>query len=154
MRISVSRRPRTIVALGVVVIVAAAIVGYGMARSSDPAYQQRISMPGMSGVEDYLVNLWTEPHPPAVGPRRLIAQVTSSIGTPTQLTGLTFTLSSPDGQTSGPIDATPLAAGDSPENGWAAPVDFNAPGAWRITVRIRAGDGIERETTFTVDVAD
>lgn len=121
-------------------------------HAADPTYQQRITMPGVSGIEDYLINLWVDPKPAAVGRTTLTVQVTSSIGTPTHTNRVSLQLTRPDGSTSEPVDATPLPAGSDPQGGWETTVDFDQAGPWQVVVQTVALGNVERTVTFHVDV--
>lgn len=143
-------------AVGVLALAALAFVGRvvwsGVTQATDPTFQERITMPGMSGTETFLVNLWVAPNPPKVGKVTLTIQVASIIGTPTELNAVSVHLARPDGSRTGEVDATRLATGENPKSGWSTVVDVDRPGAWQVVVHTDAGSGVLRDSTFAVTV--
>jgi len=148
----ISRRVWTVaIVLGLVVIFAAGIAWWGLASSNKPQYQQQISMPSQAGVQNYFVNLWLDPSSPQVGDNQLTAQVTSTIGTPTQIDRMIFTLTGPDGTAKAPVNGVLANGNGHPSESFLAPVSFDAPGTWKIAVETDSGDLI-RMSTFTITV--
>ncbi len=148
----ISRRVWTVaIVLGLLLIFAVGIVWWGLAASNKPQYQQQISMPSQAGVQTYFVNLWLDPSAPEVGDNQLTAQVTSTIGTPTQIDRMIFTLTAPDGTTKAPVNGTLANGNGHPSESFLAPVSFDAPGTWKIAVETDSGNLI-RMSTFTITV--
>jgi hypothetical protein len=148
----ISRRVWTVaIVLGLLLIFAVGIVWWGLAASNKPHYQQQISMPSQAGVQTYFVNLWLDPSAPEVGDNQLTAQVTSTIGTPTQIDRMIFTLTAPDGTTKAPVNGTLANGNGHPSESFLAPVSFDAPGTWKIAVETDSGNLI-RMSTFTITV--
>lgn len=148
----ISRRVWTVaIVLGLVLIFAVGIVWWGLAASNKPQFQQQISMPSQAGVQNYFVNLWLDPSTPKVGDNQLTAQVTSTIGTPTQIDRMIFTLTGPDGAAKTPVNGTLANGNGHPSESFLAPVSFDAPGVWKIAVETDSGDLI-RMSTFTITV--
>jgi hypothetical protein len=148
----ISRRVWTVaIVLGLLLIFAVGIVWWGLAASNKPQYQQQISMPSQAGVQIYFVNLWLDPSAPEVGDNQLTAQVTSTIGTPTQIDRMIFTLTAPDGTTKAPVNGTLANGNGHPSESFLAPVSFDAPGTWKIAVETDSGNLI-RMSTFTITI--
>lgn len=148
----ISRRVWTVaIVLGLLLIFAAGIVWWGLAASNKAQFQQQISMPSQAGVQNYFVNLWLDPSAPTVGNNQLTAQVTSTIGTPTQIDRMIFTLTGPDGTVKAPVNGTLANGNGHPSESFLAPVSFDAPGTWQIAVETHSGD-LVRMSTFTVTV--
>jgi hypothetical protein len=148
----ISRRVRTVaIVLGLLLIFAVGIVWWGLAASNKPQYQQQISMPSQAGVQTYFVNLWLDPSTPQVGDNQLTAQVTSTIGTPTQIDRMIFTLTGPDGATKASVTGTLANGNGHPSESFLAPVSFDTPGTWKVAVETHSGNLI-RMSTFTITV--
>lgn len=148
----ISRRVWTVaIVLGLLLVFAAGIVWWGLAASNKPQLQQQISMPSQAGVQNYLVNLWLDPSTPQVGDNQLTAQVTSIVGTPTQIDRMVFTLTAPDGAAKPPVNGVLANGNGHPSESFIAPVSFDAPGTWQIAVETDSGDLI-RMSTFTISV--
>ena len=146
----VSRRVwGTGIVLGIVLVFLVGVIWWGMAASNDPQFQNQVSMPSMRGTDTYLVNLWLSSSPAHVGSNRVSTQVTSTIGTATPLDSVVLYLTGPGG-------GAPLTVTTSPDSsktdGFSAPVQFDSPGQWQITVELHNGD-VTRTTTFTVTVS-
>jgi hypothetical protein len=148
----ISRRVWTVaIVLALVVIFAAGIAWWGLAASNKAQFQQQISMPSQAGVQNYFVNLWLDPSSPQVGSNQLTAQVTSTIGTPTQIDRMVFTLTGPDGTAKTPVNGVLANGNGHPSESFLAPVSFDAPGNWQIAVETDSGD-LKRMSTFTITV--
>lgn len=146
------RRLSILLVAGAVVLFTVGVAWITLGHATKPSYQQRIEMTGMSGVETYLVNLWLDPHPPEPGPTEVTVQLTSIIGTPVHLNGVSVAVTGPDGTTSEPVEATRLAQDATPEAGFVTSVDLSQAGTWQLRVITDAGNGMVRESVFTVDV--
>jgi len=140
------------IVLGLIVIFVAGIVIWGLAQSNKPEYQQQISMPSQAGVQQYLVNLWLDPSAPHVGSNQLTVQVTSIIGTPTAIDSIDVKLTGPNGAAPTTVSGTLANDSSHPSQSFLLPVEFNAAGAWTITVEVHSGD-LLRTSTYQVNVS-
>jgi hypothetical protein len=77
--------------------------------------------------------------------------VTSTIGTPTQIDRMVFTLTAPDGSKKAPVDGTLANGNGHPSESFLAPVSFDSPGTWTVAVETHSGD-LVRMSTFTINV--
>ncbi len=139
------------VVLGIVLIFLVGVVWWGMAASNKPQLQNQISMPSMAGTDNFLVNLWLDPSPAKVGANTITAQVTTTIGTATPLDSILLHLTRPDGGAPSTVTATKATSSSQPAESFSAPVNFDVPGHWQITIEVHNGD-VVRTTTFSVTV--
>ncbi|ACZ37978.1 hypothetical protein [Sphaerobacter thermophilus] len=135
-----------------VLVFAVGVAWMSLGHANDPAYQQRVTLPGMAGQQEYLINLWTDPHPVEQGRTRVTVQLTSTIGTPVPMNDVRFTPVRPDGTSLQAVPASPLPDGNEPEAGLTAVIEFDQPGSWTLITTLNAGGGIEREARFTIPV--
>ncbi|MDI3341746.1 MAG: hypothetical protein QJR03_14570 [Sphaerobacter sp.] len=147
------RRVTLLLAVGAVLVFAVGVAWMSLGHANDPAYQQRMSMPGMSGEEEYLVNLWTDPYPLEPGRARVTVQVTSIIGSPVTLDAARLTPIRPDGTALATVPAAPLPDGNEPRAAMTAVAEFDQPGTWTLVATLTAGNGIEREVRFALPVS-
>jgi hypothetical protein len=131
--------------------IAAVAIWLSLEQSTNPDYQIREERPGIG---EYFIHLWVEPQPPVTGDVEISTQLSTIIGTPIELGGLTIDVVPPDDGERRELDTRHTYDGPNDGDLYIADTEFDQPGTWQVIVRYRFGAGSEVSDTFNIEVAE
>lgn len=137
----------TVVVLGGIAAIA---IWTSLSGSTNPDYQAQGSQPGG---ENYFVNLWLDPYPPATGDVEISTRLSTTIGSPIEVSRLDIAVQPPDGESPVELSTEQRPDGSNGSELYVANTTFDQPGIWRVIVDYTYG-GSPAAQEFQIEVAE